>query len=254
MTRRQIEYTIALRCQNQIHRISFLKAGDLIFHDHDKRDLKRGLVLASFGGPLDGCVRLLVNWRRSIKEEDLSIPLPYHVARIANTCISRRRWKRVKHLYRRTARLPGWNRLSKMVPLLIEGVFHRCNYTNPDHIPEDRVIMVGFTSRRGRLFFPARTEARTQIQDELDPFTNMRIIRRLILCVSVDPVRWYRKIYRRGLSVIDGNLVLDHIRKDEYILAKQEGPVDITSWRAQIGFDDEGKPYVIRWLTRVPIQ
>jgi hypothetical protein len=91
-TRKQaiVTATTKVRCGKAWHRVSLLLSGRLIFHDHDKEDIRRRLSLCELGDDATGCFEVLQNWKSANK---LPTELAYFRYKSSESPIERLVWR-----------------------------------------------------------------------------------------------------------------------------------------------------------------
>ncbi|NMC34529.1 MAG: hypothetical protein GYA36_19070 [Veillonellaceae bacterium] len=210
-------WSFRVRCSGQLHTISMDSRGRLHFHNHDRRELRRGLesgekVMGKLGMRY-GCRRVYQTWQRSFCRywwgewsSDFWMP--------------RCAWKVVTDLRKRNG---GWQRPKK--PSMKGGVLdligicslkeaHRrvvvkiINrlFRKTSKVEHSKII----TFRREYYRYANNVEVDLGVKGR-SPYVESRAKQKyrdmhIRVCLPLD---WKRKVYDKGKSVLDSKLVLD---------------------------------------------
>lgn len=205
-----------VNCSGKRHKISLNSKGQLIFHNHPE-GFKNEKTFEALGGTSLRCFEFLRQWRASPKQKSSRIKYSQGVDPLLEAL--KNRWTRkICRVASKELRNCSYKRAKSAWAGGNHDVF--CSVFSP---PQREISITGYSkkvrSRNGKW-----------------PGVNSHVI-------AAVPIRWYTKIYKRGLAIVDGCFVLDIISEtdDEIIVwaGKQSYGFNVILTKASILKKDE---------------
>lgn len=274
-----------VKCGSKKHQVSFHPNGRIIFHDHSKEELDGERMLYGMEGTVCGCARLLFQWQQCIKSEG-KFPTDFNIDRDEEGFVTFMLDKskdtitlvseaKALHCFRLANRLTD--------PVRIE-LMDRCTwmpYSSANRPKERGESLVEYWGRRGiynalmKSNYPAVIQPLhiARFKKKVPPAIVITNVTGFLPYVAGGPVscdygggslginnyeaplirvslnleQWVTNVGSKGLSLIDGMVLLDHDPRDNRVLAiRSEGGLILkrcTGW-----IRGEGKKRTIVWI------
>lgn len=199
--------TIDILCLGRLHRISLTSKGRLIFHNHPGKFMSEKALVA-LGGTSCACHNFLSLWR-SCAQNKFRLPIPdtlklfaEHLAKCRSLSLSREQ-RFYKSDVLQASLLRNINRKSYMTHNAFLKTLKLCQ-NSP--LSLCKKISLSFSFLTDKKSVPTISYRR---EKQYDPTFGI-IETGFVLHVSVLSLAcdWYEKVYKKGLALIDGHLVL----------------------------------------------
>ncbi|MBT9147971.1 MAG: hypothetical protein DDT32_01740 [Syntrophomonadaceae bacterium] len=234
--------SVNVRCSGRMHKISIMPGGAFVLHNHTKAEIAAERILAALGSDLCRCVQVLDAWRQlrdwqKIKESVLPVRLRPSFRGMIKLHEKRKQ-------QRRRMDIAHVDKLTTPIDVRIKN--RGTDLIKKTWLKVPGVCLIRFAPRDG---FDVTTTC-FAIKE------HYRRIRSIPLVINI--AKWYSRVYKRGLAIIDDVFILDVLSSDEnghivqavQVLTEGEAIVGITASMARVTIapNEEGTPK-LNWLT-----
>jgi len=206
--KQKLKITAGVNCKSKRHKISLTEQGKLIFHDHPE-GFKEDSVLTSLGGEACKCYKVLSAWKENIgkscrKSNKKDIPKEFEevfdkIYTVKSQRLSKKRSEEV---------FSSFDKNRKRTIYLLTKLFFR-----------SRSSQLGFTTTRPIVedFWRTETGVSVKSQITMGNYSEIRLSGMPLLKIYIKhlPVTWYEKVYKRGIALVNNNLVLSLLGEQE---------------------------------------
>lgn len=240
----KLETVAQVRCSHHLHKVGVTSRGQIVLFDHDKNWMNGARAFVAIGGKPSGCYALLLKWRNVVKGEAVPGTLPLSLREAAKKPIeihqARTKTRTKNDISARSFR----DQVAEKARKAALASVAECEYRKSASIWAGGEHYVSVTITDTHPTVSGRAE-HVRSRNMKWSGTNS------VFDVSVTP-RWYYTIYRRGLAVIDGCLVLDIAEAvdDAHLVifaGKQGRGFEIKPRKAKATRDEHGQ-WHLRWI------
>lgn len=226
--------TVSVRCSGKMHQISALPSGAFVFHNHTKTDRIAEDILVALGGQPCRCVQILQAWRnRNISGLPKGLIPAFYASKERRNKRNIYKTVGIDHL-----ELSIMTRIAGRVHKLAHAAFEQCKYRRS-------VSRWAGGKHHINICFANEPEIHGYATKEWS--SNSKYSgNNSHVSVRIPMLRWYHKVYKPGLAVIDGIFVLDATQTDDneqiHVLAgRQSAGFSIQMCRATINIGNDGR-------------
>lgn len=241
--KQKLKITAGVNCKSKRHKISLTEQGKLIFHDHPE-GFKEDLVLTSLGGEACKCYKVLSAWKKYAGKDRRRAPkgiFPQEFNKELDEFFKKHRGRDQGDI--NTANNQN-EREKKITAYMLTKLFNRSTRYK-QYFMKTRLSVKNYWGSTSYLYAGSRLIA-NQYTEEFsygDPVIEINI--------NYVPENWYKKIYKRGIALVDGFLVLALLeeQKDQAttllrVIALYNNGINYSSKRGAIKIEGDNKTLI----------
>jgi len=202
--KQKLKVTATVTCNKKKHRISLTEQGKLVFHDHPE-GFKKDKALVSLGGVCCKCYKVLSVWKMYAGKETRKMigrDLPKEFEEVFDEICANSRQIDYVH-YLETRDKP--NREKKAIMYLLTKLFYKSLKLKTNL--QTRLVINDFVDAKTRVNVKSQILTRDNINVYLYG------IPLLLISVISMPSDWYKTVYKKGIALVDDNLILSLIEE-----------------------------------------
>jgi len=241
--KQNLKITVGIICKSKRHKISLTEQGKLVFHDHPE-GFKEDSALVSLGGEPCKCYKILLAWKKYAGKDHRRAPkgiFPQEFNKELDEFFK-------KHRGRDQGDINAANnqnkRENKITVYILTKLFHRSTKYKQCFM-KTKFTVKNYWGSRNYLYAGSRLITNNYTEEYSYGSPTIEIN------VNYVPEDWYKKVYKRGIALVDGYLVLAFLeeQKDQAatllrVIALYNNGANYSSKQATIKVEGDNKTLI----------